>query len=325
MNILVTGGTGFLGSQLAHALLAQNHRVVVLGRNFTQIPDLIAAGTQPLHADLRDRNAIVEACRGMDAVYHVGALSAPWGNRQDFYEINVKGTEHVIAGCEQHGVSRLINVSSPSVLFNGYDQTDLTDTAPYPRQFTSIYSESKKLAEDRLKAAQKRGLATINLRPKAIFGPGDTALLPRLIKVARAGRLPQIGDGRNRVDLTYVDNVVHALLLALDASSAVGNSYTITNDEHPLLWEVIRKVLRSLGIADNLRAVPYQIMWAAARTMEQASLVTRREPLLTTYTVAILCRTQTYDITAAKQDLGYRPVVSLADGIERTLQHLKGD
>ena len=128
--------------------------------------------------------------------------------------INVGGTEHVIAGCVRHSVRRLIVVSSPSVLFNGRDQHLLTDAAPYPARFISTYSATKKLAEDRVHAAISQGLPALILRPKAIFGPGDTTLLPHLISAARQGRLPQIGAGRNLVDLTYVGNVVQALLLA---------------------------------------------------------------------------------------------------------------
>src|SRR5690606_28669858 len=103
--------------------------------------------------------------------------------------------------------------------------------------------------EDIVNLAHRNGLPSVILRPKAIFGPGDTTLLPRLVEAARQGRLPQIGDGRNLVDLTYVENVVHALLLALESDAALGKTYTITNNEHVSLWEVIRTVLAELGLS----------------------------------------------------------------------------
>jgi len=218
MNMLVTGGTGFLGKRLAMALLERGHRVRILGRNMAPVQALLAQGARPVVADLRDRDAVIAACAGVDVVFHVGALSAPWGRRADFFETNVGGTESVLAGCRAHGVKRMIYVSSPSVVFDGRDQRLLTEDAPYPRRFASIYSLTKKIGEDRVRAAQE--LETVILRPKAIFGPGDSSLLPRLIAAARQGRLPQIGDGRNLVDLTYVDNVVHALLLACEAQAA---------------------------------------------------------------------------------------------------------
>ena len=199
MNILVTGGTGFLGRHLVRALLQHGHNVFCMGRNFRYAPvqDLLNAGAQPVHADLRVADAVIAACERMDAVYHVGALSAPWGPRRDFYDSNVGGTEVVIAGCRRYGVRRLIYVSSPSVVFNGHDQDLISESARYPLHFTSLYSRTKKLGEDRVNAV--RELETVIMRPKAIFGPGDQTLLPRLLDVAKQKRLPQIGDGLNLV------------------------------------------------------------------------------------------------------------------------------
>jgi nucleoside-diphosphate-sugar epimerase len=325
MKILVTGGTGFLGQHLASALLARGHQVHLMGRDFSRVEGLIAAGANVVACDLRDRAGVGQACSGMDAVYHVGALSSPWGKRADFFAINVRGTEAVLEGCRKHGVKRCIYVSSPSVVFTGQDQCDLTEAAPYPRRFVSTYSLTKKLGEDLVNAASATSdLQTVIIRPKAIFGPGDQALLPRLIEAARRGRLPQIGDGRNLVDLTYVANVVHALLLALDSQAAIGKTYTITNDEHVPLWEVIRIVLGMLNLPTNLRNVPLPAVLAAATLMELSAAVSGREPLLTRYSALILARTQTYDISAARRDLGYAPVVSVDEGITCTLEMLKG-
>jgi len=324
MEILVTGGTGFLGQHLARTLLANGNHVRLLGRNFQLAPmqSLISDGAQPYVVDLRDRASVIDACAGVDAVYHLGALSAPWGKRADFYEINVGGTKAVLAGCHKYGVRRLIYVSSPSVVFDGRDQLNLTEAVSYPRRFASVYSLTKKLGEDLVNAAPS-SLETVILRPKAMFGPGDQALLPRLINAARQQRLPQIGDGRNLVDLTYVENIVYALLLAFDAKSAVGKTYTITNDEHVPLWKIIRDVLRQLDLPTNLRQIPLPVVLAAAAVMEMRASLTGKEPLLTRYSAAILARTQTYDITAARRDLGYTPCVSVADGIERTLKALQ--
>lgn len=323
-NILVTGGTGFVGLHTVRALLERGDRVAMLGRDFSRADALIAAGAEPIVADLRDRAAIAAACAGRDAVLHIGALSAPWGRRADFHAINVDGTANVIAGCRQHNVGRLVAVSSPSVLFNGRDQALLTDASPYPARFISVYSETKKLAEDLVNAAYRNGLPSVILRPKAIFGPGDTTLLPRLVEAARQGRLPQIGDGRNLVDLTYVDNVVHALLLALESDAALGKTYTITNNEHVPLWDVIRTVLSELGLSTQLRRVPLRVALLVASLMEARAAITGREPLLTRYSVAILARTQTYDISAAMRELGYAPLVSVGEGVQRTLAAMRG-
>ncbi|MBA2681846.1 MAG: NAD-dependent epimerase/dehydratase family protein [Ktedonobacteraceae bacterium] len=322
MRILITGGTGFLGQHLARTLQAQGHDISLLGRNFSGVQSLLAAGARPVVADLRDASAVREACMRCEAVYHAGALSAAWGRREDFFAINVGGTEAVVAGCLEADVRRLIYVSSPSVVFDGKDQCEATEAMAYPRRFASVYSLTKKLGEDRVRSASS-DLETVILRPKAIFGPGDRSLLPQLVAAARRRRLPQVGSGTNLVDLTYVENVGDALVLALEAEAAVGKIYTITNGEHANLWATIREVLLRLGLPTNLRRVSLPAALALATIMEARASLTGQAPLLTRYSAAILGRTQTYDISAARRDLGYVPRIPLAAGIERTLESLR--
>jgi nucleoside-diphosphate-sugar epimerase len=322
MHVLVTGATGFVGRPLVAALLRRGDRVRALGRNAAVCAELEQAGADVIRADLRDRAAVVAACPGVDAVIHAGALSAPWGRDADFHAVNVGGTENVLAGCRAHGVGRLVYVSSPSVVFDGRDHHHITEDAPYPRRLMSVYSVTKKVGEERVRAA---GLAAVVIRPKAVFGPGDTSLLPRLLRAARTGRLPQVGDGRNRVDLTYVENVVDALLLALEAKAAVGKTYTITNGEHVPLWDLVKTVLRRLGVGAALRPAPYRVVYALAGLMELRAALFGGEPLLTRYTAALLACTQTYNIAAARRDLGYAPRVSVAEGVERTLASLRAE
>jgi nucleoside-diphosphate-sugar epimerase len=322
MRILVTGGTGFVGRQLVQALLERGHSVRAHGRNEEVGRALAAAGAEIAIGELRNAAGVSAACADREVVYHVGALSAAWGRAADFHAINVGGTANVIAGCRAHGVKRLIYVSSPSVTFDGHDCLKQTEAAPYPRRYLAVYSLTKKLGEDLVRAAGAE-LATVIVRPKAIFGPGDTTLLPKLLAAARQQRLPQVGRGANLVDLTYVDNVVHALVLALDANRAAGNVYLVTNSEHVPLWEVVRTVLRRLDLNANLRVLPYRVAYLLAAGMELRACLLGGDPLLTRYTTAILGKTQTYDITAAQRDLGYAPVVSVAEGIERTMTWLQ--
>ncbi|MCC2670442.1 MAG: NAD-dependent epimerase/dehydratase family protein [Armatimonadetes bacterium] len=323
MKVLVTGGTGFLGGCVVRALLARGDTVRVLGRNPAACAALEQLGVEVRRGDLREQTVVVDACQGMDAVCHAGAFSAPWGEPAEFLASNVRGTEHVLKGCSTHGVWRLVHISSPSVTFHGQDQVNATEAVPRLGSSLSVYSTTKKLAEGLVQQAIDAGQEAVILRPKAIFGPGDTSLVPRLLAAARRGRLPQIGDGTNQVDLTYVENVAQAVLLALEPAIPAGGTYTITNGESVLLWEVVRRILAHVGLSTRLRRISLGQALLIAQLMETASAFTRKEPLLTRYTVTILARTQTYDISAARRDLGYVPAVPLEEGIRRTLAALK--
>jgi nucleoside-diphosphate-sugar epimerase len=254
---------------------------------------------------------------------HAGALSAPWGPFREFHAANVEGTKVVLAGCIQNRVRRLVHISSPSVVFDGRDLHEATEQVRYPRRLTSHYSLTKKLGEDLVNAASSQGLERVILRPKAIFGPEDTTLLPRILAAAEKGRLVQIGDGKNLVDLTYVDNVVQAILLAIETPGIDGRTYTITNDEHVPLWSVIRQTLEHFGMNSRLKAVHPRAALFAAFLMAGLSRLNGREPSLTRHSVLVLACTQTYDIGAARNELGYVPRVSIADGLERTLRGME--
>lgn len=320
MRVLVTGGTGFLGSHIARQLLEQGHAVTVVGRDFAPVAGLLAQGAAPLRADLRDHAAVMAACAGQDAVIHAGAFSAAWGPKAEFHAVNVGGTQAVVAGCRRHGVARLVYISSPSVIFDGHDHVNADETWPYPQRFTSAYALTKKLGEDAVNAATD--VPSVILRPKAIFGPGDRALLPRLIAAAHGGKLRRFGDGTNRVDLTYVENAAHAACRALTAPHAVAHTYFITNAEHVLLWPTLERILRELRLPHQLKPLPVRAALAAAAVLEAQAAVTGHEPLLTRYTVGVLARTQTYNIAAAQRDLDYAPPVNIEQGIQRTLAAL---
>ncbi len=318
MCYLITGGTGFLGSHLVSALQARGDKVVAMGRDLERCAALARQGVRTIRCDLGDKEAVTAGFERAEVVFHVAALSAPWGNYRDFHSANVTGTQNVIDAALRSGVRRLILVSSPSVTFDGGDQVRTDEMKAYPRQFLSPYQLTKKLAEDLVNKVRGQ-IESVILRPKGIFGPGDRALLPRLIAAARTGQLRQIGDGSNRVDLTYVGNVVDALLLAADSSRASGHTYIITNGEHVLLWPLLRRVFAAVGCDTNLRVTPRRIAHVIAAAMEWRARWTGVEPPLTRFAVALLGRTQTYSIEAARRDLEYAPRVSVDEAIETTL------
>jgi nucleoside-diphosphate-sugar epimerase len=322
MRVLITGGTGFLGQYVARELLAAGDEPVLAGRALERIDPALAARAALRLLDLRDHDAVTAACAGVDAVVHAGELSAPWGPTLAIRATNIGGTASVIAGCRRHGVRRLLYVSSPSVVFDGRNFARATEAAAYPRRFVCAYALTKKVGEDLIREAAA-DLDTVIMRPTALFGPGDRTLLPRLLDAARRRQLPVIGDGRNWVDLTYVENAAQAIALALRCSRAVGRTYTITNDEPTLIWDVIRRILRALDLPPPGPRLPLAVALLLARIEEAAAARARRQPTLTRYTVLVLSRTQTYDITAARRDLGYRPRVPLEEGIARTVADLQ--
>ncbi|MCW5695727.1 MAG: NAD-dependent epimerase/dehydratase family protein [Bauldia sp.] len=315
----MTGATGFLGQHLVRGLLAAGQQVIATGRNLKIGMALQAEGADFRPVDLTDRPGLLAAMKGAAAVVHAGALSSAWGKPRDFHASNVEGTENVIAAAIANGVRRLVYVSSPSVSTRQTDQWNQTEADPLPDEHVSLYSHTKRLGEDRVNAAAGR-IETVILRPKAIYGPGDTAIFPRLIKAAARGRLPQIGDGNTITNLTHVSDVVQAILLALTSDAAVGHTYVITGGEDVRIWDVIREVVTRSGFEAPKRHWSLRRAMRIARILERVWKLYRLpgEPPLTTYTAGILGLSQTYDISAARRDLGYEPKITVRQGIEET-------
>lgn len=319
MKALVTGATGFLGRHLAETLISRGWEVTALGRNQTVGAELAASGMRFVQADLADEAAVVAACAGQDTVFHAGALSSPWGPYAAFHRANVLGTRHVIAGCRRHHVQRLIHVSTPSLYFTGSDRLNIRESEPLPPRFVNAYAQTKFLAENEIDRAFEQGLPVITIRPRGIFGPGDTAIMPRLIRAARRGVLPIFGSGDAQVDVTHVDNVVAALLQCQRApAGALGGKYNITNGEPRAVLPFLQQVFAALGIPFQPLRIPLPLALTLAGCLETgARLWGGNEPVLTRYAVGLLGTSQTLDLTAARQQLGYEPTVSLEQGIER--------
>ena len=251
MKVLVTGGSGFLGLALCRALRARGDTVVSLQRHHSKALDALDV-TQVLGA-LDDAEAVRRAVAGADAVLHNAAKASGWGAWDDFYRTNVTGTGVLLAEARAAGIRRFVYTSTPSVVHAGRRAVaggNEIDT-PYGTRFSAHYPHTKMLAERAVLAADAPDFATVALRPRLIWGPGDTQLLPRLAERARAGRLRFIGDGGNRMDCTYVDNVVQAHLQALDAlapgAACAGKAYFISNAEPKPIREIVNGLLAAAG------------------------------------------------------------------------------
>lgn len=326
MNIFVTGATGFLGKTLVLRLLKMGYKVSGLGRNEKIGQQLEQQGMTFIRGDLADEQVVVSACENIDYVFHCGALSSPWGKYEDFYASNVLGTKHVIEGCIKHNVKRLIHVSTPSLYFHYDDKENVKESDPLPKKFVNHYAETKFLAEQLIDEAFEKGLALITIRPRAIFGPGDNAIIPRLIKTNEEKFIPLINGGRNLLDLTYVENVVDALLLCMTSpENTLGQKYNITNDEQWPFIELLTEAFQALNLPFRSKKMPYQFMFRLASFLEWFAIRFQKgkEPFLTKYTVSVLSKTQTLSIEKAKKELGYRPNITVKEGIRLYAQWYK--
>lgn len=322
MYALVTGGNGFLGRYIVEQLISRGDRVRTLCRR--ENPDLAALGVEVMQGDIRDRVAVLGACCGVDVVFHVAAITGIWGRWQDFYETNALGTKYVVEGCRTHGVSRLVYTSSPSVTFDGQDQLGIDESAPYPKSWNCHYPHSKSLGERYvLHASGTDGLNACALRPHLIWGPRDENLFGRLVAQARSGRLRRVGTGKNLVDTVYVENAASAHLLAADAlegdAPAAGRAYFISQGEPVNCWEWINRLL---AVAD-LPPVQKTISRGAAKWLGricEATYSTLRlsgDPPMTRFLADQLSTSHYFDISRARNDLGYEPTISTEEGLRR--------
>ena len=224
----------------------------------------------------------------------------------------------MIRGCEEHKVKRLVYVSTPSLYFDYKSRVNVIETDALPEP-VSNYAATKILAEQELDEAFARGLATIAIRPRALFGPGDTVIFPRLIPRLQSGRLPILGDGENIVDLTYIENVVDALLLCAESpANTLGKKYNISNGEPVKIWKLIERICDELDLPHLTRKISYQTANAAATVLEllYTLIPMRPEPPLTRISVSMMANNTTLDISSAKNELGYQPKVSIDEGFE---------
>jgi len=329
MNALVTGASGFLGLYIVEQLVARGDRVRVLCRR--TYPELERMDVEIVVADVRAGDQVAEACRGMDTVFHVAGVAGIWGPWEHYYSINTQGTENVLAGCLKHGVSRLVYTSSPSVTFDGRPQEGVDESAAYPKQWLCHYPHSKALAEQAVLAAGKEGrILSCALRPHLIWGPRDRHLVPRLIERAKRGQLRRVGDGRNRVDMTFVENAADAHLQAAEAlspgSQVNGRAYFISQGEPVNCWQWIDELLAAAGLPPVRKSISLPAAYAAGAVLEGVHRLFRlsHEPRMTRFLALQLGTSHYFDIRRAREDFGYRPRVSKEEGMKRLRAELGG-
>lgn len=326
MRALVTGGGGFLGRAIAAQLLERGDEVTILSRK--RYPAVEALGAKGIAADLaQDVPGLAEQLAGTDVVFHVAARAGVWGPRESFWSINVDGTRRILEAARQAGVGRFVYTSSPSAVWSGGDEENLSEAdCPYPSSYMAFYPESKAAAEQLVLAASSPEMATTALRPHLIWGPGDPHLVPRLID--RASRLRIIGAGDNKVGITYVDNAAWAHLLAADAlapgSANDGKAYFITDDEPVALWPWVNDLFKEVGLPPVTRKISTANAERAAGVAEWVWRTFGRagEPPITRFAARSMSSHHYYDLSASRADFGYHQKVDPKVGWERMIAAL---
>ncbi|MGS0690687.1 2-alkyl-3-oxoalkanoate reductase [Shewanella sp. 30m-9] len=327
----VTGAGGFLGKAICERLLAAGIKVTGFARG--AYPALDAMGIDMIQGDIADEQAVLSAMQGCDLVFHVASKAGVWGSKQSYFSPNVDGARHIIDACKKRHIERLVYTSTPSVTFAGEDEAGNDESAPYAEHFLNYYGESKAIAEQMMLNANGcilgngKHLGTTALRPHLIWGPNDPHLVPRVLERAVAGKLKLVGKQDKLVDTIYVGNAAYAHILAAvklcseDASRAAcaGKAYYLSNDEPITMAEMLNKILACQGFAPVTKRVPSHVAYMAGCVLEAVYglLGKQQEPIMTRFVARQLSTSHYFDISAAKNDLGYSALVSIDEGMKR--------
>lgn len=328
-KILVTGATGFLGSWVVENLIEGGATVFATGRSQRHRETLEKQGARFASIDLSGPQAVQQlsafASEGLDAIVHCGALSSNWGNYDQFYQANVIATRNLVeVATRQKPSPKFIHISSPSIYVTNVSRNNIRESDPLPTSFANHYAATKYLSELEIQAGVQQGMPAIILRPQALFGPRDTVIFPRIIRVGQKGQFPRLDGINHTVDMTYVENVVESIrcAIAVPRDQARGQAYNITNGEPVVQEEVVQKLFDGLGIKFQFKVLPMKLLWAIAFVLEKfhGTFMPDQEPVLTRYSVAVLGLDRTLNIDLARKELGYEPIVAFDEGLRRTIQ-----
>jgi nucleoside-diphosphate-sugar epimerase len=318
---LVTGASGFLGGHLATALVSRGYRVRALSRRTSGLDALERPGVEVVRGDLADVSSLARAASGCGVAFHTAGRVSDWGPREAFHAANAEGTRNVVAACQQAGVKRLVHLSSLTVLGLPRDGRVISESTPTALPAAGdFYTESKLAGERIVRGAHGTGgLSTTVVRPGAIWGPGDPNVVPRIVRLLRRGAMPYVDGGRNLLGLSHVDNLVLGLVLAAEAEAAAGQLYHVTDGEEITAREAIDAIADALGVVRPRVSLPRWAVLGAAALVEASASVLRSShpPPLTRYGVRFVSCHARYDLGKARRELGYEPVVSFREGVDR--------
>ncbi len=321
-RVFVTGAGGFLGKAITMRLLACGIEVTGFARG--KYSELEKLGVKMIQGDLADEAAVSSAMVGCDLVFHVASKAGVWGSRDSYFKPNVDGASNIVKACKTHDIKFLIYTSTPSVTFDGNDEKGIDESTPHAAHFLNYYAHSKSLAERLVLDANGSELKTVALRPHLIWGPNDPHLVPRVLERGKAGRLKLVGKDDKLVDTIYIDNAAYAHILAANElmeqhSKCEGNAYFLSNDEPITMAKMLNLILASDGLPEVTKRVPVSVAYCVGFILESVYRLLRKqdEPIMTRFVAKQLSCSHYFDISAAKNDLNYQPLISISEGMKR--------
>jgi nucleoside-diphosphate-sugar epimerase len=321
MRVLVTGAAGFLGRAVVRRLNEAGHAVAAL----VHADAAAIAGVEQKIADIVNLDAMAQAVAGCDAVVHCAARVTPFGRVDDYYDVNVRGTDNLLAACEIAGVRKFVVTSCAGVVLDRGDLNGVNETQRVPARAPTPYLATKAIAERHVLAANASDFASVALRPHLLWGPGETTLLPRLASLAKAGKLRLFGEAGKKIDSCYVDNAADAHVAALErlepGAAIAGKAYFITQGEPASIEGFVNGLLRAAGYPAETRrlSTPVARMLASTASLRRA---VGADPLVTGDLLALFGQATWFNIAAARRDLGYQPRVGMAEGFARVSSYL---
>jgi nucleoside-diphosphate-sugar epimerase len=313
----VTGGSGFIGGRLIERLRAEGWDVRALVRSERSADTVRALGAEPVLGDIARMDSVRAGAEGCSHAFHAAAHVGDWGPRADFVRDNVLGTQNALAGCAAAGVARFVHVGTEAALLAGQPLVNADESLPLRPDSPSLYPSTKAMAEQAVRQANRPGsFETVVVRPRFVWGPGDTTVLPSLLAAVESGQFRWIGGGRHRTSTTHVDNVVEGLWLGAQRGVA-GAAYFVTDGEPQVFREFVTRLLATQGVEPGDGELPLPVARALAAGGEAAwsKLPLPGAPPLTRMALWVSSLECTIDISRARAELGYSPVVSIDDGL----------
>jgi nucleoside-diphosphate-sugar epimerase len=312
----VTGGSGFIGGRLVQRLVAEGRPVRALARSRASADRVAKLGADPVRGDLGDRDSLAAGAAGCEVTFHLAAHLGEWGPWAEFECDNVEGTRNALSASAEAGARRFVHCGTEAALMAGAPLVQVDETAPLRPDSRAPYPATKAKAELAVREASRTGFETVVVRPRFVWGKGDTTLLPEMVATVESGRFAWVGGGRNVTATTHVDNVVEGLVLAA-AKGRPGEPYFVTDGEPVVFREFVTALLLTQGVEPPSRSLPTWTAAPMARICEAAWKLfpLPGEPPMTTFRSWILTQECTIDISKARAELGYAPVVSHEQGL----------